>query len=154
MPARRHERTSGLRLVVSGVLENITQSVYEAAGGNEGLLRLAEAWHSQVMSGEVVGRAFSHRFHPRHSERLAAYWAEALEPTTYSGTDGDETSAVRIHSGNGPHEEAGRRVIACFDPARGSSASQEWRGRGSSTRASVGTGSVRAHAIHPAPAHR
>ena len=34
------------------------QSVYEAAGGDEGLVRLAEAW--------------------QHSERLAAYWAEAL----------------------------------------------------------------------------
>ena len=52
------------------------KSVYEAAGGSEGLLRLAEAWHSRVMADEIVGHAFSHGFHPQHSERLAAYWAE------------------------------------------------------------------------------
>jgi len=30
------------------------------------------------MADEVVSHAFSHGFHPNHSERLAAYWAEAL----------------------------------------------------------------------------
>jgi len=70
------------------------------------------------MADEVVSHAFSHGFHPHHRERLAAYWAEALGgPTTYSDSCGDETSAVRIHSGNGPHEEMDRRAIACFDQA-------------------------------------
>jgi len=57
-------------------------------------------------------------FHPPHSERLAAYWGEALGgPATYSEKYGDETSVVRIHSGNGVHEEMDRRAIACFDQA-------------------------------------
>jgi hemoglobin len=94
------------------------RSVYEAVGGSAGLLRLAEAWHSRVMADEIVSHAFSSGFHPQHSERLAAYWAEALGgPATYSGNYGDETSVVRIHSGNGPHEEMDRRAIACFDQA-------------------------------------
>jgi hemoglobin len=94
------------------------QSVYEAAGGSEGLLRLARAWHARVMADEIVSHAFSHGFHPQHDERLAAYWTEALGgPTAYSDADGDETSVVRIHSGNGPHEEMDRRAIACFDQA-------------------------------------
>ena len=94
------------------------QSVYEAAGGEEGLLRLAEAWHARVMADEVVSHAFSHGFHPQHSERLAAYWAEALGgPHTYSERCGDETAVVRMHSGNGVHEEMDRRAIACFDQA-------------------------------------
>jgi hemoglobin len=94
------------------------QSVYEAAGCSEGLFRLAEAWHARVMADEIVSHAFSHGFHPQHSERLAAYWAEALGgPVSYSGVYGDETSVVRIHSGNGPHEEMDRRAIACFDQA-------------------------------------
>jgi hemoglobin len=94
------------------------QSVYEAAGGSEGLLRLAAAWHSRVMADEVVGHAFSHGFHPQHTERLAAYWAEALGgPGGYSEKYGDETSVVRLHSGNGIHEEMDRRAIACFDQA-------------------------------------
>lgn len=94
------------------------QSVYEAAGGADGLIRLAEAWHSRVLADEIVSHAFSHGFEPDHTERLAAYWSEALGgPAVYSGTYGDETSVVRIHSGNGPHEEMDERAIACFDLA-------------------------------------
>jgi hemoglobin len=96
----------------------IMQTVYEAAGGADRLLRLARAWHARVMADKVVSHAFSHGFHPEHSQRLAAYWAEALGgPTTYSDSYGGETSVVRIHSGNGPHEEMDCRAIACFDQA-------------------------------------
>ena len=76
------------------------QTVYEAAGGRDGLLRLASAWHTRVLEDEVVSHAFSHGFHPQHTDRC-----------------GDETSVVRIHSGNGPHEEMDQRAIACFDQA-------------------------------------
>jgi hemoglobin len=94
------------------------QSVYAAAGGSDGLRRLADAWHARVMADEIVSHAFSHGFEPDHNERLAAYWAEALGgPAWYSERYGDETSVVRIHSGNGPHEEMDRRAIACFDQA-------------------------------------
>jgi hemoglobin len=94
------------------------QTVFEAAGGTEGMRRLAYAWHRRVMADEVVAHAFSHGFNPQHVERLAAYLAEALGgPTAYSDSYGDETSVVRIHSGNGEHEEMDRRAIACFDQA-------------------------------------
>jgi hemoglobin len=94
------------------------QSVYEAAGGREGLLRLAEAWHARVMADEIVSHPFRHGFDPQHHERLAAYWAEALGgPALYSNTYADETFVVRIHSGNGRHEEMDQRAIACFDQA-------------------------------------
>ena len=80
--------------------------------------RLADAWHTRVMADEEVSHAFSHGYRPDHSERLAAYWAEALGgPPLYSPRYGDETSVVRIHSGNGAHEEMDRRAIACFDQA-------------------------------------
>jgi hemoglobin len=93
-------------------------TIYEAAGGDEGLLRLAEAWHARVMADEVVSHAFSHGFHPQHSQRLAAYWGEALGgPPIYSERYGDETTVVQTHSGNGPHEEMDLRAIACFDQA-------------------------------------
>ena len=93
-------------------------TVYEAAGGTEGLERLAEAWHARVLADEVVSHAFSHGYRPDHTERLAAYWAEALGgPTRYSDRYGDETFVVRLHSGNGPHEEMDRRAVACFDLA-------------------------------------
>lgn len=94
------------------------RTLYEAAGGADGLLRLAHAWHARVMTDEVVSHAFSHGYHPEHTERLAAYWAEALGgPAAYTNAYGDETSVVRIHSGNGPHEEMDRRAITCFDQA-------------------------------------
>ena len=92
--------------------------MYEAVGGIGGLRRLADAWHTRVMADEEVSHAFSHGYRPDHSERLAAYWAEALGgPPLYSQRYGDETSVVRIHSGNGAHEEMDRRAIACFDQA-------------------------------------
>ena len=94
------------------------RSVYEAAGGDEGLLRLATAWHARVLADEVVSHAFSGGFHPDHTRRLAAYWTEALGgPSAYSSEYGDETAVVRLHSGNGQHEEMDRRAIACFDLA-------------------------------------
>ena len=93
-------------------------SVYAAAGGDAGLLRLARAWHARVMADEVVRHAFEHGFHPEHDVRLAAYWGEALGgPAAYTGEYGDESSVVRMHSGNGPHEEMDRRAVACFDAA-------------------------------------
>jgi hemoglobin len=94
------------------------QTIYEAAGGCDGMLRLASAWHARVLEDEVVSHAFSHGYHLQHTERLAAYWAEALSgPSTYSERYGCETSVVRMHSGNGPHEEMDQRAIACFDQA-------------------------------------
>jgi len=94
------------------------RTVYEAAGGMDGIRHLADAWHRRVMADEVVSHAFSHGFHAEHTERLAAYWAEALGgPCTYSARYGDETSVVKMHSGNGPHPEMDQRAIACFDQA-------------------------------------
>jgi len=70
------------------------------------------------MADDVVSHAFSHGFHPQHVERLAAYWGEALGgPSTYSELHGDETTVVKMHSGNGEHEEMDRRAIDCFDQA-------------------------------------
>jgi hemoglobin len=93
-------------------------TLYEAAGGADGVLRLAHAWHERVLADEVVSHAFSHGYHPQHTERLAAYWSEAWGgPATYSQSYGDESKVVRMHSGNGPHEEMDRRAIECFDQA-------------------------------------
>jgi hemoglobin len=93
-------------------------TVYEEAGGEAGMLALAEAWHRRVLADEVVSHAFSHGFNPDHTERLAAYWAEALGgPARYSAGYGDETEVVRMHSGNGVHREVNDRAIVCFDQA-------------------------------------
>ena len=94
------------------------RTIYDALGEIDGMRALAHAWHRRVLEDEVVSHAFSHGFHPQHTERLAAYWAEALGgPPLYTDAYGNETSVVRRHSGNGPHEEMYRRAIACFDQA-------------------------------------
>jgi hemoglobin len=94
------------------------RTIYEALGGNDGVLILASAWHERVLEDEVVSHAFSHGFDPAHTVRLAAYWSEALGgPAMYSDSYGDETLVVRMHSGNGPHEEMDERAITCFDQA-------------------------------------
>jgi hemoglobin len=70
------------------------------------------------MADPVVSHAFQHGFQPDHTQRLAAYWSEALGgPPAYSTAFGDESSVVRIHSGNGQHEDMDMRAIACFDRA-------------------------------------
>ena len=99
-------------------MDTETETVYEAMGGLDMVLKLARAWHMRVLEDEVVSHAFSHGYHPLHTERLAAYWAEALGgPPMYSEAYGDETSVVRIHSGNGLHQEMDQRAVACFDQA-------------------------------------
>lgn len=93
-------------------------TLFEAIGGSAMVLRLAQAWHEQVLADDVVAHAFSHGFHPQHTERLAAYWIEAWGgPPLYSQQYGSESSVVRMHSGNGAHEEMDLRAIACFDRA-------------------------------------
>ncbi|RKR75978.1 oxidoreductase [Frondihabitans australicus] len=94
-------------------------SLYEAAGGAEGLLAPAEAWHARCLADPVVSHAFSHPGqHPDHLRRLAAYWGEALGgPAVYSSSIADESFVVRLHSGNGEHRDMDDRAIACFEGA-------------------------------------
>jgi len=78
-------------------------------------MNLARAWHARCLADPVVSHAFSHRHHPQHSERLAAYWAEALGgPLDYTKSIGDQFSVVRMHSGNGEHLEMDERAQTCF----------------------------------------
>lgn len=94
------------------------RTLYEAAGGAAGMVRLAEAWHERVLADEVVGHAFGHGVDPHHIERLAAYWGEALGgPPAFTARHSDESAVVRLHSGNGEHPEMDERAIACFDGA-------------------------------------
>jgi hemoglobin len=92
------------------------RSVYEAAGGSAALVRLAAAWHRRCLQDPVVSHAFSQPgLHPQHVERLAAYWAEALGgPAGYTAALGDHSHVLRLHAGNGEHEEMDRRAQQCF----------------------------------------
>ena len=105
-------------LLSYGKANPMTQSIYEAAGGRQAFLNLAHAWHERCLADPVVSHAFSHGFHPQHSERLAAYWAEALGgPPDYTETMGSETGVMRMHAGNGEHQEMDERAETCFAQA-------------------------------------
>ena len=89
------------------------------------------AWHARVVADEVVSHAFSHGYHPDHTERLAAYWGEALGgPTTIRRlrrrdlrrADAQRQGPAR---GDGPSRDrllrpgaAGRRLDATIGCAR------------------------------------
>jgi hemoglobin len=79
------------------------------------MVALAHAWHERVLADPVVSHAFEHGFHPDHTERLAAYFAEALGgPAAYSESISDQSEVVRTHSGNGPHDVMDQRALDCF----------------------------------------
>jgi hemoglobin len=91
------------------------ESLYDAAGGAEGVLSLAHAWHERVLADPVVSHAFEHGYRADHTERLAAYWSEQLGgPATYTTTMGDQSQVLRLHSGNGEHHEMDERAVQCF----------------------------------------
>lgn len=94
------------------------RSIFEAAGGATGMTRIADAWHRRVMADPVVSHAFHGGAKPDHVDRLAAYLGEALGgPARYSRMYGDHAMVVRIHSGNGEHQEMNDRAVALFDAA-------------------------------------
>jgi hemoglobin len=101
-----------------GHQRQVTESIYEVAGGRQAFIDLAHAWHARCLADPIVSHAFSHGYHPQHSERLAAFWAEALGgPSDYSDSMGDQSSVVRLHSGNGEHVEMDQRAQTCFAQA-------------------------------------
>lgn len=96
----------------------MAQSIFEAAGGADAMTRIADAWHRRVMADPVVSHAFHGGAKPDHVDRLAAYLGEALGgPARYSTMYGDHATVVRMHSGNGEHQEMNDRAVQLFDAA-------------------------------------
>lgn len=93
-------------------------TLYEQADGFDVLLALANRWHDLCLADPLAAHPFEHQLHPRHSERLAAYLAEALGgPPLYTAGYGDESAVQRFHAGNGVHTELDEACLAVFDQA-------------------------------------
>jgi hemoglobin len=90
--------------------------LYEFAGGEPAFAALARAHHARCLLDPELNHPFSHPGqHPRHVERLAAYWAEVMGgPPEYSRSCGDHPAVLRMHSGNGDISDLGRRFVECF----------------------------------------
>lgn len=94
------------------------ETIYAAAGGRQTFIDLAHAWHLRCLADPVMSHPFSHGYHPDHTERLAAYWAEALGgPPDYTESISDESGVLRMHAGNGEHREMDERAQLCFAQA-------------------------------------
>ena len=100
-------------------------TIYEAAGGLEVFVRLAEATHQRCLADDLLNHPFSHADNqPDHTERLAAYWAEALggPPSYTTEWGGSESHVQRLHAGEAEYAvEASPRFVQCvvasFDEA-------------------------------------
>lgn len=97
----------------------VRPSLYEFAGSRAAFLALATAHHARCLADPELNHPFSHPGqHPRHVERLAAYWAEVIGgPPIYSQSCGDQPGLLRMHSGNGDVGDLGERFLLCFDAA-------------------------------------
>ncbi|TMD97215.1 MAG: oxidoreductase [Chloroflexi bacterium] len=90
-------------------------SMYEFAGGEQAFLALAAATHERCLADPELNHPFSHHVSPRHTENLAAYWAEVFGgPSRYSSNLGGHSGMLSIHAGEGAPEEMGDRFEACF----------------------------------------
>jgi len=89
--------------------------MYEFAGGEQAFLALAAATHERCLADPELNHPFSHHVSPRHTENLAAYWAEVFGgPPRYSSNLGGHSGMLSIHAGEGAPEEMGDRFEACF----------------------------------------
>jgi hemoglobin len=90
-------------------------TLFEYAGGTDAFLALSYAMHERCLADPELNHPFSHPGHPQHSERLAAYWAEALGgPPVFSRECGDHPAVLRMHAGNGDMGDLGERFVVCF----------------------------------------
>jgi len=90
-------------------------SIFEFAGGEEAFLALAAATHERCLQDPELSHPFSHHVSPRHTEHLAAYWAEVFGgPPRYSENLGGHSGMLGIHAGEGAPDDMGDRFEACF----------------------------------------
>lgn len=92
-------------------------TLYDQAGGAPAMLALADAHHKRCLAEPDMSHAFSHPdLNPRHVERLAAYWGEALGgPPAFSEREGGtQTGVLRLHACGEDVTPWGARFLACF----------------------------------------
>jgi hemoglobin len=97
----------------------VRPTLFEFAGGEPAFLALAAAHHARCVADPELNHPFSHPGqHPRHVERLAAYWAEVMGgPPGYSQSCGEQSGVLQMHAGNGDMGDLGERFLRCFDAA-------------------------------------
>jgi hypothetical protein len=73
-------------------------TLFQAVGGTEGVLRLAQAWHRRVMADEFVAHAFSHGFQLALRQVLHEYfaWATTKSMAAYPESADEVPNGLRL----------------------------------------------------------
>jgi hemoglobin len=77
----------------------VTSSLYDDAGGVDGLRRLSNAFYDRVLADELLAPVFAH-FTPTHVEHVAVWLAEIFGgPADFTSHLGGHQALLRSHLG-------------------------------------------------------
>lgn len=89
----------------------MTSSLYDDAGGLDGLRRLSAAFYDRVLADELLAPVFAH-FTPVHVEHVAVWLAEVFGgPADFTGSLGGHQALLRSHLGLGIRDEHRQRWL-------------------------------------------
>lgn len=91
------------------------RTIYDFMGGQEALLRLADAQYRRCLQDPVLTHYFGTTAHPDHVAHLAAWLGEVFGgPTTYTDELGGHNALLRHHANLDIAEDARRRFVEVF----------------------------------------
>jgi len=89
----------------------MASSLYDDAGGLDGLRRLSEAFYARVLPDELLAPVFAN-FTPTHVERVAVWLAEVFGgPAEYTADLGGHHALLESHLGIGITDEHRQRWL-------------------------------------------
>jgi hemoglobin len=95
----------------------MTGSLYDDAGGEAGLRRLAYAFYDKVLADELLAPVFAD-FTPAHTEHVATWLVEVFGgPTGFTAELGGHQSLLRTHLGLGITDEQRQRWLQLMNAA-------------------------------------
>ncbi len=95
----------------------VTSSLYDDAGGIDGLRRLSTAFYDRVLADELLAPVFAH-FTRAHAEHVAVWLAEVLGgPADYTARLGGHQALLRSHLGLGIRDEHRKRWLELMSDA-------------------------------------
>jgi hemoglobin len=89
----------------------VTSSLYDDAGGLDGLRRLSSAFYERVLADDVLAPVFAN-FTPAHVEHVAVWLAEVFGgPEEYTARLGGHHALLKSHLGLGIRDEQRQRWL-------------------------------------------
>lgn len=99
------------------MMRNMGDSLYDEAGGIDGLQRLSTAFYERVLADELLAPVFAN-FTQTHVERVAVWLAEVFGgPTDFTAHLGGHPALLRSHLGLGIRDEQRARWLVLMSDA-------------------------------------